>query len=257
MGKRLILPTLLLALMVSCAPDAGGTGTGIPADSGGAASETLPVPTPSVVPPTAEATPEPTPADPVAPTSEPASEPVPSQTAQTTEPTPTPTADPRPAASVSPPMGSSPPSPTPSPTKQSPTPTPSLKPTLTPTPSLTPTPAPTPETPSGFTLGIKGPDGTLLEEEEFLLTEGMTAEQALREACDAYGMALEIRASGTKRAYLISIGGFAEKQRGAGSGWVYLHNGKQSSAGIGALKLQPGDRLDFRYTLNWGADSLE
>jgi hypothetical protein len=82
----------------------------------------------------------------------------------------------------------------------------------------------------------------------------MTAEQALRAACEEAGLELEIRAPNTRRAYIAAIGGYAEFGQGPGSGWIYQHNGETVSQGAGARALSEGDTVRFWYTLEYGSD---
>lgn len=147
-----------------------------------------------------------------------------------------------------------------------PTPEPTVPAAQTPAtasaPAATPTPEPpTPEPPAPeppsvpvVTVSIDTPDGALLNAAEVPFTDGLTAEKALRAVCEAADLSVEIRSPG-RRAYLVSIGGYAEFGQGTGSGWVYQHNGSLVSVGIGARTLAEGDRLRFWYTLDFGADA--
>lgn len=241
MTKRLLPLLLLLIWLPSCAP---GNSPAVPESSSTAAPIEV---TASNDHPTTEIAPE---------VSGLVSESslVPASTAPAFSPEPSPTAavpevmvSTLPEASVAPPIVS--------PVLTSP-PLPDPTPTLVPSPSLSAEDAsPAPEA-LYITIAIEGPEGMILEAVDTPFTEGMTAAQALIEVCAAQEIEVEIRSSGTKRAYIISIGGFAEKTQGAGSGWVYLHNGELGSSGIGQLKPASGDRLRFCYTLDWGADAV-
>lgn len=136
------------------------------------------------------------------------------------------------------------------------TPTVTPSPTAKPAPSPSPTPVPTPKPPS-VTVSVDTPDGPLLDAAEIPFTDGMTAEQALRAACETADLELKVRAPGTRRAYIAAIGGLAEFDRGPGSGWMYLHNGENVSQGVGARIVTEGDALVFWYTLEYGKELTE
>jgi hypothetical protein len=66
-----------------------------------------------------------------------------------------------------------------------------------------------------------------------------------------------LKASGVSfagKTYISSLGGLSEKDVGPKSGWVYSVNGKYPGVGVALYKLKDGDVLQFRYTLNGGAD---
>ena len=54
--------------------------------------------------------------------------------------------------------------------------------------------------------------------------------------------------------YVHGIGNIYEFDFGDLSGWVYLVNGESASIGCAQYVLQPGDRVEFRYTLELGKD---
>jgi hypothetical protein len=66
-----------------------------------------------------------------------------------------------------------------------------------------------------------------------------------------------IKASGVTfvgKTYLSSIGGLSEGDGGAKSGWMYSVNSAFPAIGITLYKVKDGDFVQFRYTLNGGAD---
>jgi hypothetical protein len=66
-----------------------------------------------------------------------------------------------------------------------------------------------------------------------------------------------IKASGVTfvgKTYISSIGGLSEGDGGAKSGWMYSVNGAFPAIGITLYKVKDGDSVQFRYTLNSGAD---
>ena len=62
------------------------------------------------------------------------------------------------------------------------------------------------------------------------------------------GIAVQSRGSGMT-AYVIAIGGLAEKDCGGGSGWVYEVNGARPSTGCGRYQPKHGDVIVWRYVL--------
>ncbi|MCL2680600.1 MAG: DUF4430 domain-containing protein [Coriobacteriia bacterium] len=87
--------------------------------------------------------------------------------------------------------------------------------------------------------------GVILSRRNITLPEGATVRQAL----DATGVRVNARG-----AYIVGIGGLAEGDFGARSGWMFSVNGAFASASASTLRLNAGDRVAWRYTLNHGAD---
>lgn len=66
----------------------------------------------------------------------------------------------------------------------------------------------------------------------------------------------QVEASGSGSSlYVKKIAGLAEFDHGPGSGWMYAVNGNYpTQSGAGSYLLQPGDRVEWRYTTNLGED---
>jgi hypothetical protein len=77
------------------------------------------------------------------------------------------------------------------------------------------------------------------------LAQGATAYDALK----ALGVTI-----GGSSSYVSAIGGLAEKQCGAGSGWLYSVNGTLPNKSAGKYTLSSGDTVKWIYTLELGND---
>jgi len=62
------------------------------------------------------------------------------------------------------------------------------------------------------------------------------------------GLAVEARGGGMT-AYVVAIGGLAEKDCGSGSGWVFEVNGARPGLSCGRYQPKPGDEILWRYVL--------
>ena len=72
---------------------------------------------------------------------------------------------------------------------------------------------------------------------------------SVRQALDATGVRLNARG-----AYIAGIGGLSEGDLGPQSGWMFSVNGAFSSQSASAHRLNAGDVIAWRYTINGGAD---
>ena len=72
---------------------------------------------------------------------------------------------------------------------------------------------------------------------------------SVRQALDATGVHLNARG-----AYIAGIGGLSEGDLGPQSGWMFSVNGAFSSQSASAHRLNAGDVIAWRYTINGGAD---
>lgn len=100
-----------------------------------------------------------------------------------------------------------------------------------------------------------------LEGEEMLLTPRLvtvSADDTVFEILDrvtkAYGISIDYKKSMVGTVYVRGIGGHAEFDRGAGSGWVFLVNDALATTDAGSVKLEEGDVLRWAYTLDLGKD---
>jgi hypothetical protein len=85
----------------------------------------------------------------------------------------------------------------------------------------------------------------ILARRNVTLSEGATVRQAL----DATGVRLNARG-----AYIAGIGGLSEGDLGPRSGWMFSVNGQFSGSSASAHRLNAGDNIAWRYTINGGAD---
>ena len=96
-------------------------------------------------------------------------------------------------------------------------------------------------------------DGMILAETAMPIAAGDTVYTVLTDAARTHGIHME--ASGAQGLmYVHGIGNIYEFDFGDLSGWVYLVNGESASIGCAQYVLQPGDRVEFRYTLELGKD---
>ena len=72
---------------------------------------------------------------------------------------------------------------------------------------------------------------------------------SVRQALDATGVRLNARG-----AYIAGIGGLSEGDLGSQSGWMFSVNGAFSSQSASAHRLNAGDIIAWRYTIDGGAD---
>lgn len=96
-------------------------------------------------------------------------------------------------------------------------------------------------------------DGVILAEASFPIAQGDTVYTVLTDAARAHGIHLE--ASGANGLmYVSGIGNIYEFDFGDLSGWVYMVNGESASVGCDQYVLEPGDRVEWHYTLELGKD---
>ncbi len=96
-------------------------------------------------------------------------------------------------------------------------------------------------------------DGVLLPETSFPIAAGDTVYTVLTDAARAH--ALHMEASGAQGLmYIHGIGNIYEFDFGDLSGWLYTVNGETYSVGVDQYALQPGDKVEFHYTLELGKD---
>lgn len=100
-----------------------------------------------------------------------------------------------------------------------------------------------------------------VEGEEMLLTsrlvtvsEDDTVFDILQRVAMAYGISIDYTKSMVGTVYVRAIGGHAEFDRGAGSGWVFLVNDALATTDAGSVKLSAGDVVRWAYTLDLGKD---
>ncbi len=101
--------------------------------------------------------------------------------------------------------------------------------------------------------GILPDDGCILKETEIALPENSTVFDALCAARDEYKIHMEY-SGGKKTAYIEGIGNLYERDGGRWSGWMYNVNGQYPDEGCSDYILQNGDRIQWNYTCDLGAD---
>lgn len=100
-------------------------------------------------------------------------------------------------------------------------------------------------------------DGILLPDTKITLPAGATAFDAVKAACAAAGIPLEIRGYATTT-YIVAIAQIGEKICGESSGWIYLVNGSSPQVGCSNYPLQDGDTVRWRFSCTgFGADVQE
>lgn len=96
-------------------------------------------------------------------------------------------------------------------------------------------------------------DGVILAETELLIASGDTVYTTLTDAARTH--AIHMDASGAQGLmYIHGIGNIYEFDFGDLSGWLYSVNGETFSVGCDQYVLKPGDKVEFRYTLELGKD---
>ena len=93
----------------------------------------------------------------------------------------------------------------------------------------------------------------IIEKTGIPYTEGMTAFDAFKSACDKNGTEFEFTGDGDNL-YISSVDSVAEFDFGPLSGWMYSVNGYFPSVSAGAYDIYPGDEIKFEYTENLGND---
>lgn len=98
-------------------------------------------------------------------------------------------------------------------------------------------------------------DGLLIPETQVALEEGDTPFSLLQELTKANGVQMEADfLPGTSSAYVEGIGNLYAADCGDLSGWMYFINGESPSVGCSDYQLSDGDRVEFAYTCDMGAD---
>ena len=99
------------------------------------------------------------------------------------------------------------------------------------------------------TVSVMDGDGkVMLADTEIEYKSALSAFDALKTACEGK---LEIKSSGFGAfVYVQGIGKLFEFDKGAMSGWLYLVNGAKADKSAGAFKLNSGDKVVWKYTLD-------
>ncbi|PIC82526.1 S-layer homology domain-containing protein [Sporosarcina sp. P1] len=84
--------------------------------------------------------------------------------------------------------------------------------------------------------------------------EGDTVLSVLKRSVKANNISMSYRGGEHESAYVEGIQGVFEFDRGQGSGWMYSVNGIFPNRGAGVIKLIPGDKVEWKYTIDLGKD---
>lgn len=97
--------------------------------------------------------------------------------------------------------------------------------------------------------------GYVVPSVEVELQSGDTVWSVLERVLDSRGIDYRYSWNSTfGSVYVESIAGDGEFDHGSGSGWMYNVNGKYPNYGASSYSLSAGDRIQWRYTTNLGAD---
>ena len=98
-------------------------------------------------------------------------------------------------------------------------------------------------------------DGVILSEREFAFEDGESVADVLRRVCTENSIQLETSAAPLYGSiYVEGIANLYEFDCGQGSGWMYCVNGEFPNVGASSYILSPGDRVEWKYTCDFGED---
>ena len=84
--------------------------------------------------------------------------------------------------------------------------------------------------------------------------EGDTVLSVLKRSVESRGIHMQYSGGDGETAYVEGIDEVYEFSRGQGSGWMYSVNGIFPNRGAGVIKLIPGDKVEWKYTVDLGKD---
>lgn len=98
-------------------------------------------------------------------------------------------------------------------------------------------------------------NGILLSETQYEIEKGSSVFDLLQKACIREKIQMEYSDSPIyNSSYIEGIGQLYELDCGSKSGWMYSVNGEFPNYGCSKYELKPGDKVEFVYTCNLGAD---
>ena len=98
-------------------------------------------------------------------------------------------------------------------------------------------------------------DGWILKETEVSFKGGETVFDVLKKVCSENGIHMSSKYTPLYKSYYIEgINQLYEMDCGKNSGWMYSVNGKYPNYGCSGYKLKDGDKIEWRYTCDLGAD---
>lgn len=106
----------------------------------------------------------------------------------------------------------------------------------------------------GNAVALKiAPNGVIAAQMTVEIPAGGTVYDALQAAAKKRGLVVSKSGSG-KNVYVTGIQSLGEGDAGAGSGWMYLLNGRAVQKSASAQTVQQGDVVQWRYTCDAGKD---
>ena len=98
-------------------------------------------------------------------------------------------------------------------------------------------------------------DGWILKETEVAFQGGETVFDVLKKVCGENGIHMSSKYTPLYKSYYIEgINQLYEMDCDKNSGWMYSVNGKYPNYGCSEYKLKDGDKIEWRYTCDLGAD---
>ncbi|MEK4518345.1 DUF4430 domain-containing protein [Paenibacillus sp. FSL H8-0122] len=157
------------------------------------------------------------------------------------------------AAATQPSAGASEPA-KPAATPKPPTPKPAPAATAKP-PAATRSPAATPKPDNVVTLSITGDEehGVILAAAQYEIKKGESVLDLLKRITREQKIQMEYQGRATF-AYVEGIDNLYENDHGSESGWMYKVNGEFPSKAAGSWIVEPGDTIEWLYTLDLGKD---
>lgn len=158
------------------------------------------------------------------------------------------------AAATQPSAGASKPAKSAAATPKPPTPAPAPAATAKP-PAATRSPAATPKPDNVVTLSITGDEehGVILAAAQYEIKKDESVLDLLKRITRAQKVQMEYQGS-KAFAYVEGIDNLYEGDHGAESGWMYKVNGEFPSKAAGSWIVEPGDTIEWLYTLDLGKD---
>lgn len=102
-----------------------------------------------------------------------------------------------------------------------------------------------------FSEKVVPKNGIILKETFIDFKQGQSAYDVLKLICRQNNIILSVKGFG-EQVYIAGINGLKEFDGGQNSGWLYTINGKMPEVGVGSYKLEDGDKIQLRYTVNIG-----
>jgi hypothetical protein len=111
----------------------------------------------------------------------------------------------------------------------------------------------TPVKEATITIRADAETGVILKVTKVSIEEGDTVLELLKKVTKQNRIHMEYRGSGPT-AYIEGIQNLYEFDKGPKSGWMYSVNGVFMKKGAGTTEIQPGDKIEWAYTLDLGKD---